>query len=620
MNIAQHISWIFTLTCVLMASAISSQAFAVSAIRGGFTGNTLAANDDGSTGQVPFGFNLNFFGQQYSQGYVNNNGNVTFDSPLGTYTPFGITNNQTKIIAPFFADVDTRVAGSNPVTYGQGLIGSRPAFGVNWIDVSCFSTANGGRNTFQLILVDRSDVGAGDFDIEFNYGSIVWETGTASGGNGVCQGGSSVHVGYSNGTSNALELAGSGINGAFLDSNTITGLIYNSRNSLQDGRYVFEVRNGVAPLGQSISGTVYGNDNSNPLASALVQICTTTGDIVCNLTSTNPNGQYIIGGLSDNTYQVKTFPPAGTNYNTGAIPVVLAGATLLNQDIILLGPKPLPSGTTISPTLGANNGGAVTIPVVYWNNPLTLTTQGCQGGTASYTVTSDVTGSVIASGSMTESQSNSGSYTANIPPFYPNHDNVTVDIAINCPGGSVTHVVFTLYIDPSGVVKDTSGNPVNGASVTLYRSDSSAGPFVTVPNGDAVMSPINRNNPSITNAQGLFGWDVVTGYYKVRAEKAGCTAPGNVQQAFVESAVLTIPPPVTDLNLVLACQVGFAVCDVNQDGVVTNADISNIMGRLRSTVPVGTLGDVNGDGRITTQDARSCALQLAPPALSAQPQ
>ena len=50
----------------------------------GCQANVLARNDDGSTGAVPIGFELNFFGNRYSQLYVNNNGNVTFGSTLGT--------------------------------------------------------------------------------------------------------------------------------------------------------------------------------------------------------------------------------------------------------------------------------------------------------------------------------------------------------------------------------------------------------------------------------------------------------------------------------------------------------------------------------------------------------
>ncbi len=545
---------------------------------------------------------------------------------MGTFTPFTITDNTRKIIAPFFADVDTAVSGSNPVTYGQGLVGTRPAFGVNWINVACFATTGGGYNTFQMVLIDRSDIGAGDFDIEFNYGQIVWETGTASGGNSVCQGGTPVHIGYSSGpgaaTGGSFELAGSGVAGYFLDTLSDgvtpnpTGLIYNNRNSLQAGRYLFEVRNGNAPIGHSVSGTIYANDNSHPLGSSLVQVCTTPSqaqpDTFCSLTTSNVNGEYNIGGLTDGEYDVKAFPPTGSNFQSASIHATLAGIDLQGQDIILVGPQPLPSGTTIGPVNNTNSNGQ---PVVYWGNPLTLTTQGCPGGAASYVVTSDDDGSVFASGNMTESPVNSGTYSAVIPAFYPHHGWVTVSMTIICPDNSTSTVEFSMYIDPSGIVKDTNGNPVEGATVTLYRSDSLAGPFDVVPDGSAIMDISNRVNPFTTGTQGLFGWDVIAGFYKVRAEKQGCTAPApNQVQSFVETSVLTIPPPVTDLELVLDCGAPvFAVCDVNQDGAVSRSDILIISSRLRSVVAPGTSGDITGDGRITTQDTRGCALQCSLP-------
>jgi hypothetical protein len=101
-------------------------------------------------------------------------------------------------------------------------------------------------------LVDRSDQGAGDFDIIFNFDQIEWETGDASGGTDGL-GGSSARAGYSNGTTTSLELPGSAVNGALLDTSP-TGLVHNSRSSVVNGRYVFEVRGGTAPTGGTISG------------------------------------------------------------------------------------------------------------------------------------------------------------------------------------------------------------------------------------------------------------------------------------------------------------------------------------------------------------------------------
>ncbi|NJL83641.1 MAG: CHAT domain-containing protein [Chloroflexaceae bacterium] len=215
------------------------------AIRSGFDGNFLARNDDGSTGLVPIGFSVNFFGELFESLFVNNNGNITFDAPLSTFTPFPLTSTQQQIIAAFFADVDTRNPQSEVVTFGSGAVGDRQAFGVNYENVGYFSSNADLLNSFQIVLIERGDTGVSNFDIEFNYNQIQWETGDASGGVGGL-GGSSARAGFSNGTGapgTFFELPGSATNGGFLDSNPTTGLANNSLNSTQLGRYQFEVRN-----------------------------------------------------------------------------------------------------------------------------------------------------------------------------------------------------------------------------------------------------------------------------------------------------------------------------------------------------------------------------------------
>jgi hypothetical protein len=216
------------------------------AIRPGFDANTLPANDDSSTGLVPLGFPINFFGQAYSGLFVNNNGNVTLDQPLPDFTPFGLTATQRVIIAPFFADVDTRAG--NVVTYGPGVVDGHPTFGVTWPGVGCYNQNTSVLDYFQVLLINRADVAPGAFDIEFNYNSIQWETGQASGGDSNCLRGQSARVGFSNGSGvpgTFFELPGSGVPGSFLDSNPSTGLIHNSFASTQAGRYVYAVRNGA---------------------------------------------------------------------------------------------------------------------------------------------------------------------------------------------------------------------------------------------------------------------------------------------------------------------------------------------------------------------------------------
>ncbi|MFB2876559.1 nidogen-like domain-containing protein [Floridanema aerugineum] len=233
-----------TLTMVTVASVQAAHAGAMRRDLTYTPQQTLPGNDDGSTGRVDLGFTANFFGLNFNQLYVNNNGNITFDRALSTFTPFGLTSTASQIIAPFFGDVDTR--SGNPVTYGSTTVDGRQAFAVNWDNVGYFSYGTNRTNSFQLVMVDRSDTGAGNFDFEFNFDRVQWEAGSASGGvNGL--GGSPARVGFSNGTGapgSFFELAGSAVNGAFLDSNLTTGLIYNRLNSDVNGRYVFSARNG----------------------------------------------------------------------------------------------------------------------------------------------------------------------------------------------------------------------------------------------------------------------------------------------------------------------------------------------------------------------------------------
>lgn len=122
-----------------------------------------------------------------------------------------------------------------------------------------------------------------------------------------------------------------------------------------------------------------------------------------------------------------------------------------------------------------------------------------------------------------------------------------------------------------------------GATVTLLRSDTSAGPFEQVPDGSAIMSPSNRTNPDVTDATGHFGWDVIAGYYTVRAEATGCVSPTDPGQSFVETPVLTIPPPVTDLDIRLDC-------DGVPPPVMCEGSLSTIEGTAGPDVIVGTDG------------------------------
>jgi hypothetical protein len=232
----------FLAGALLLAATLHGQAIRSNA---GFKTNQVPRNDDGSSNLTPLGFSANFFGRTRTHAYVNNNGNITFDAALSTYTPFGLVGTQREIIAAFFADVDTRDPASQLVTYGTDTIDGHQAFGANYINVGYYSTHSDKLNSFQLILIDRKETGEGNFDIEFNYQRVGWETGDASGGvNGF--GGVPASVGWSNGSGEAgtsFELEGSLQPGAFLDG-ARRSLIRNRLNSTVPGRYIFRARGG----------------------------------------------------------------------------------------------------------------------------------------------------------------------------------------------------------------------------------------------------------------------------------------------------------------------------------------------------------------------------------------
>ncbi len=244
-----------TLTSISLAIALGASLAAPPALAGAihdsalFT-NVLPANDDSSTGLVNLGFTAFINSTNYTQTYVNNNGNITFDRSMSTYTPAAINDGSFgPIIAPFFADVDTRAAGSSPVSYGSATLGGFNVFGVNYLNVGVYSQQSI-FNSFQMILTDRSDVAAGDFDIQFNYDTMLWDSGTASGASqgGLClpsdQNCASALAGYWTSTTSNATLNGSLIHGALIDGGP-NALISNSRNSNTLGQYNFQVRSGA---------------------------------------------------------------------------------------------------------------------------------------------------------------------------------------------------------------------------------------------------------------------------------------------------------------------------------------------------------------------------------------
>jgi gliding motility-associated-like protein len=134
-------------------------------------------NDDGSSPLTTIPFNFCFYGGSYNQVYINNNGNISFDSPYSTFSPVGLQQSAEKMVAPFWADVDTRNALSGIVHYKL----TATALIVRWDSVGYFATHVDKVASFQCIITDGTDplVPNGN-NVKFCYAQMQWTTGDAS--------------------------------------------------------------------------------------------------------------------------------------------------------------------------------------------------------------------------------------------------------------------------------------------------------------------------------------------------------------------------------------------------------------------------------------------------------
>lgn len=136
-------------------------------------------NDDGSTPMINLPFMFCFYGQMQNQVYINNNGNISFGAAYGTFSASSFPSNMYTMIAPFWADVDTRNLASGLVYYKL-----TPTYMiVRWQTVGYYSQHVDKLNDFQLIITDGTDpiLPAGS-NVGFCYGDMQWTTGDASSG------------------------------------------------------------------------------------------------------------------------------------------------------------------------------------------------------------------------------------------------------------------------------------------------------------------------------------------------------------------------------------------------------------------------------------------------------
>lgn len=107
-------------------AGVRAQATMITGLGGsrGWGENCIGMNDDGSSNPISltpaFPSGLRFFTMTHTSANLNTNGNITFSGPLPTYTPDAFPVASRPMIAPFWADVDTRTSGFLGICNGPG--------------------------------------------------------------------------------------------------------------------------------------------------------------------------------------------------------------------------------------------------------------------------------------------------------------------------------------------------------------------------------------------------------------------------------------------------------------------------------------------------------------------
>jgi MYXO-CTERM domain-containing protein len=326
----------------------------------GFGTGCMPPNDDGTwpstggldiTGAFPQG--LKFYAGTYTQVYINNNGNISFGGAINTYTPDAFPGAPQPMIAPYWADVDTRTMTGADTCSSYPSGGSFPAgtvctnpnpttdvvewsitpgqFVVTWYNVGYYSCLTDHLMSFQMILSTVAACGGSsgmDFDIEFRYNVCGWEAGDASGGtDGFCGGNAGctpAQAGFDSGqgaSEPAADYASlpmsrmNGIGAELCDQSNLTPAV--------PGDWKFSV----------IGGAIMCPTAGQPCQTGMPGVCA-DGQLQCGVSGTTtcvpltPAGPTQCNGLDNNCDgTIDTGPcPSGTVCDgTACVPVCLEG-------------------------------------------------------------------------------------------------------------------------------------------------------------------------------------------------------------------------------------------------------------------------------------------------------
>lgn len=160
----------------------------------------------------------------------------------------------------------------------------------------------------------------------------------------------------------------------------------------------------------------------------------------------------------------------------------------------------------------------------------------------------------------------------------------------------------TPIIDPSGYVYEAvPSNRIPGVTATVYFKQQSEDMYGDITETAVVWdaAPFNQENPLITDAQGMYAWDVPAGMWQVRLEKEGYEP--------ARSEWLPVPPPQLDVNIAMTQvkQPEVKTVHAYSDGVVVEFD--KFM--LPSTMTLGNI-TVTQNGQIIDGEIVAANIEL----------
>jgi hypothetical protein len=136
--------------------------------------------DDGWALASPFNlpFQFCFYGTNYNQVWMNNNGNISFNNGISSFSSLAFPSVGNNMIAAFWADFYLTNGGTMHATI------TPTAAIFNWVNMGYFNNQNDKVNTCQIVITNGLDPLVIEGNTAIHFADMQWTTGSASSGIG----------------------------------------------------------------------------------------------------------------------------------------------------------------------------------------------------------------------------------------------------------------------------------------------------------------------------------------------------------------------------------------------------------------------------------------------------